>query len=684
MRLTTFSKRVALTATLVALAGSLVPLNAQDADDLQRGVARISLMNGDVTVQRGDSGDWVAGVINAPLMTGDRIASGPASRAEIQFDAANVARIGANAQVHLAELTYNRYQLELARGLMTFRVLRNTGANIEIDTPSVSVRPSQAGTARILVNDNGDTEVTARGGDLEIFSPSGSQWIHSGQTMLARGPASDPEFQVVSAGGLDDWDRWCESRDRLLTQSSSDRYVPQGVYGAEDLDQYGAWVSTPDYGYVWRPTVAADWTPYYDGRWTWLDWYGWSWVSYEPWGWAPYHYGRWFHNDRFGWCWYPGVMGVRHYWSPALVGWVGFGGGGGIGFGFGNVGWVPLAPYEVYHPWWGRNWYHSGGYFNRQINITNVNITNVYRNSRYNAVNGVGYRDFADGRFSRISRYNGSQIHNVGAIQGATPFAPSSQHLRFSDRAVANPPRTIENARFFRSQTPAPAQRVPFQQFARGGRQVSGQGSGGFQAARPEVRGGSNAAANPGGNAGGNSGGWRRFGQPVSPNAGGGADPAFRQQSAAPRSQQVAPRQQDRGGWQRFGSPGGASQAAPRGEQQAAPRQQNRGGFGQPQPRQEFMNQPGGNNYSAPNSGPSRQESLRVAPPVVRERPSYSAPRYSAPSAPRYSAPSYSAPRYSAPSAPRYSAPSYSAPRSSGGGGGGRPAGGGGGSHRGR
>ena len=35
--------------------------------------------------------------------------------------------------------------MELARGVMTYSMLRTTDANVEIDTPSVSVRPSQAG-----------------------------------------------------------------------------------------------------------------------------------------------------------------------------------------------------------------------------------------------------------------------------------------------------------------------------------------------------------------------------------------------------------------------------------------------------------------------------------------------------------------------------------------------------------
>ena len=287
---------VALTGAVLLAAGVFTPAHGQDPDDLKRGVARISLMNGDVSVRRGDSGDWVAGVINAPLLTDDRIAAGASSRGEVQFDSANMLRFGANTELRLSQLEYGRYHMELAHGIVTYRVLRPSEANVEIDTPTVSVRPSRQGSYRVSVNAAGETEVTARAGDVEIFTPTGSQWVRAGQTLMARGSASDPEFQIVSANAPDDWDRWSESRDRMLLQSNSARYVGPGVYGAEDLDAYGTWTNVPEYGNVWQPTVQADWAPYQAGRWVWEDWYGWTWVSYDPWGWAPYHYGRWFHR----------------------------------------------------------------------------------------------------------------------------------------------------------------------------------------------------------------------------------------------------------------------------------------------------------------------------------------------------------------------------------------------------
>src|SRR6267378_8631207 len=66
------------------------------------GVARISLIQGDVSVQRGDTGDWSAAALNQPLVGGDRISTGDRSKAELQLDHANILRLGNNAQVKIA------------------------------------------------------------------------------------------------------------------------------------------------------------------------------------------------------------------------------------------------------------------------------------------------------------------------------------------------------------------------------------------------------------------------------------------------------------------------------------------------------------------------------------------------------------------------------------------------------
>ncbi len=457
---------------LVAVAVGLAGVGwAQEDDSPGRGVARISVINGDVSVRRGDTGDWVAAAINAPLVVEDRLTTGEGSRAEVQFDYANMIRLAPLSEVRFSELEYHRYQVQVARGLVTFRVLRDIDAQAEICTPSVSVRPVKKGIYRIEVREDGTTEVTVRKGEAEVFTPRGSERLNSGRTMLARGSASDPEFQMVRARDTDDWDRWNARRDDDLERSRSYKYVDSDIYGAEDLDSYGRWVSVDSYGWVWTPRVAVGWAPYHYGRWVWIDWYGWSWVSYDPWGWAPYHYGRWFNSPMYGWCWWPGGRGPhhRHYWSPGLVAFFGWGGhGGGFGFGFGNVGWVPLAPHEPYHRWYGHDQYRGfrSGYIDNSTHIVNnINIVNNYRNARvHNGMTGIDADGFVRGRRDGMRSLGEGEAHGASLVRGVVPVTPNRDSLRMADRQVRTDTvaRSSSNERFFSSRQPARVDRVPF------------------------------------------------------------------------------------------------------------------------------------------------------------------------------------------------------------------------------
>src|SRR5262249_3693122 len=69
-----------------------------DAPD--RGVARISYMSGSVSVRRGDSGELISAIVNAPLTIGDRVVTGD-GRAEVQFDSANLIRLGPGTEIRL-------------------------------------------------------------------------------------------------------------------------------------------------------------------------------------------------------------------------------------------------------------------------------------------------------------------------------------------------------------------------------------------------------------------------------------------------------------------------------------------------------------------------------------------------------------------------------------------------------
>jgi hypothetical protein len=574
-----------------------------DAPDGQyepgRAVARISLLNGDVSMRRGDSQDVIAATVNAPVMAGDAILSGSSSRGEIQLDSANMLRFSPNSEVRFAGMDVNSFQIQIAAGTVLLRVLRPSQAQVELDTPSVGVRALGQGVYRVMVREDGTSEITVRSGEAEIGSPRGTQRLGPGRTMNARGPASDPEYQIGAAIPYDTWDRWNEDRDHYFESSRSYEHVGPDVAGVEDLDQNGRWVNDPTYGQVWAPTVAPGWAPYQNGRWVWEDYYGWTWVSYDPWGWAPYHYGRWF-SGPLGWAWYPGPIYGRHFWAPAYVGFFGFGGVGvGVGFGFGNVGWVALAPFEVFHPWWGRGFYagYRSGFFGSHTTIVNnVNVMNAYRNARVaGGITGVNAAQFGRGG-GRFTAFNGSQVQGAGMVRGVLPISPDRSSLRMSDRAAAGNFRSSNIQSFAGRSQASSVSRVPFEQQQRGMQQMS--------RANFNTPARSNAAPAAGAGA---THGWGRFGEPIH---GSGASGVSAQGAAS-------------GGVGRFDN--------------------NRPGA------------PAGNNFSqGSRSVNGNGEAVRISPPMVQQR----APSYQA--APQRSAPNYQAPRSAPSSQPARSAPSSS------------------------
>ncbi|HEY5029262.1 MAG TPA: DUF6600 domain-containing protein, partial [Candidatus Angelobacter sp.] len=342
---------------------------AQKSEGPAPEVARISLIHGDVSTQRGDNEEWGNTSINAPLVGGDQVATGEKARAEIQLDYADILRLAAHSQAKIAELSRKRIQIQVGQGYASYTLLRGGEAEVEIDSPNVAVHPLKQGRYRVQVNSESETDVIVREGEAEVTTPQGSTRVHEGEMITIRG-TDQPEYKVSSAPDKDDWDVWNNDRDHVMRESQSVGHTNRYYTGVNDLDDHGRWVYVPGYGNVWQPYQEATWAPYQTGRWVYEPYYGWTWVSYEPWGWAPYHYGRWFYYGN-NWCWWPGpaYVGYRPLWSPAFVFFVGF--GHRSGFGFGSIGWFPVGPGDPFYPWYGRG-------FNRVnvVNITNINVIN--------------------------------------------------------------------------------------------------------------------------------------------------------------------------------------------------------------------------------------------------------------------------------------------------------------------
>jgi len=135
----------------------------------------------------------------------------------------------------------------------------------------------------------GEGEANGQGNGVRVRSKE--QASFTGGTSLEHG--------ISHAPGLDGFDDWCRVRDDREDHSESYRYVSADVVGADDLDDYGTWRTTGEYGAIWVPRVAPGWAPYHYGHWVWVEPWGWTWVDDAPWGFAPCHYGRWVYTGRY-------------------------------------------------------------------------------------------------------------------------------------------------------------------------------------------------------------------------------------------------------------------------------------------------------------------------------------------------------------------------------------------------
>jgi hypothetical protein len=451
-------------ASLIAMSLAMTLLGparaAADDDDPPTRVARLSVADGSVSFQPAGTEDWVTAVINRPMTTGDKLWADHDSRAELQIGSGSI-HLGANTGFSLLNLDDNTAQLQLTEGTLRIRLRRlGRGEIFEVDTPNLAFNASRPGIYRINVNEAGDTTVVVvRDGEGEVTGGGQSYGVHANETGIFSG-TDQLNADIEGVGSEDDLERWSYERDRREDRSASRRYVSEEAIGYEDLDQYGGWRDTREYGTVWFPqTTVVGWAPYRYGHWVWIAPWGYTWVDDEPWGFAPFHYGRWVAVGG-AWGWVPcrpaavGVVYARPVYAPALVAWVG-GPHVAIGVAVGGgeaVGWFPLGPREVYVP----SYRVSRTYVNN-VNITNTTVNTTVVNNYYNTV-----------------VVNKTTVNNVTYVNQRVPgavTATSTQVLTTSQPVARNVVR-VDERQISRAQVNvrAPAVAPERQAFVGGGR----------------------------------------------------------------------------------------------------------------------------------------------------------------------------------------------------------------------
>ena len=351
-------------------------------------VARLSHVEGSISLAPAGDNEWTEAPRNRPLTRGDRLWTDRGSRAELQVGSSAL-RLDGRTRLDILTLDDRSAQLSLTQGTLYARVRSlPEGENFEVNTPNLAWRAAYPGDYRIDVDPAHDTtRVTIHSGTGAVYGESGQALpLGGGQQITFRG-RSLAQLAAQESPPLDGFDRWAQARNRLEDQSIAARHVPREVVGYQELDPHGQWRRDPAHGAVWLPHgMPANWAPYRHGHWDWIAPWGWTWIDDAPWGFAPFHYGRWTMVDE-QWAWVPGRLGLRPVYAPALVAFLGGGTGG--------VTWFPLAPGEAWQP----PYRASPGYLanvNRDIAMA-PDAAHAHQRSR-EALTSIAASDFHRGR----------------------------------------------------------------------------------------------------------------------------------------------------------------------------------------------------------------------------------------------------------------------------------------------
>jgi|GEM_PF-268686 len=443
-----------LLATFGTLAAGGKAAAADDRDDIL--VGRIAHVEGKLLRYVEEGKDWVVTVKDAPFGLEDALYAGENTRAEFILPNQTWLRVGENTQVQLLTLNQDTTTVDVASGLARL-YNKSRDAVVKVTTPFGYVVAPGDTIFDLYVGDESMEVIAVRGNVDFVHDSTQTRYeVREGDSSII----ADRSGTARGNGTVDSiWDDWNGQRDdlwaqRLRTRGQSTEYLPEPIRDqAYSLEENGRWERVyyeGDYRDMWRPTrIDPGWRPFTAGRWS--VYYGDNcWIPDEPFGYVTHHYGSWVYVEPYRtWYWLPPVVRVvadtpRFFigfgWYPGRVGWIHSGP---------SIGWVPLAPDEVYYGY--RPWGHRTVVIHRttviNLNIIRyryldgaviINRDHLYRGTRY-----TPYIQKNIGRATIVNNYKPTTVINNTVINN---FTADKRRFTFNDAKIDRKPHvTVVN-----------------------------------------------------------------------------------------------------------------------------------------------------------------------------------------------------------------------------------------------
>src|ERR1700756_4087902 len=201
----------AMVAALAILALAASGSARADEGDPPSRVARLSYVQGAVSLQPAGLEEWTAAERNRPLTSGDRLWTDQESVAELDLGDA-VLRLGGMTGFAFLNLDDRFAQIQLSAGILILRVWdTSSGQSYEIDTPQLAVQLAQPGAYRIEVDEPGNTTlVKVSEGEAIALGSDGPMPVDAQRVMVFTGSASGSSlsYSAASLAAPDDLDTW--------------------------------------------------------------------------------------------------------------------------------------------------------------------------------------------------------------------------------------------------------------------------------------------------------------------------------------------------------------------------------------------------------------------------------------------------------------------------------------------
>jgi hypothetical protein len=241
------------------------------SDETYAQIVRISYVEGDVRIARGEAKEkpagavWEKAVANLPLETGFSLATGT-GRVEIEFEDDSTLYLGENSVLTFNDLHTTSgapyTDLGLLTGTVSLNVFPNiTGEQFFLRTPTdtFAAKYLSPWNARIssYLDGAAQTQVSGRllpvpGVAQTMGAKDQTQYLREGHPIDFAGPKED-------AGAFADWDKWVADRVAQRTAANEEVMKASGlttlIPGLADLKGQGTFFDCAPYGTCWEPKV---------------------------------------------------------------------------------------------------------------------------------------------------------------------------------------------------------------------------------------------------------------------------------------------------------------------------------------------------------------------------------------------------------------------------------------------